>query len=137
MSCRKPRLEADGVGCSAAKAVKADKVEDEDDDDEDEWKEDKEEETDGGSLSAYRKNKWKLVAVWTNIDKQEALRRAAEIMTDDFQVAGKTPFLWSNQRNTCKVFIISSLTCRTEGSSHKSRRIEEKNLRIHPSIPTI
>ena len=49
MSCRKQRLEADGVGCSAAKAVKADKVEDEDDDDKDEWKEDDDEETDGGS----------------------------------------------------------------------------------------
>ena len=40
MSCRKQRLEADGVGCSAAKADKADKVEDQDDEDEDEWKED-------------------------------------------------------------------------------------------------
>ena len=28
------------------------------------------------------------MAVWTNIDKQEALRRAAEIMIDDFEVAG-------------------------------------------------
>ena len=40
VSCRKQRLEADGVGCSAAKAVKADKVEDENDEHEDEWKED-------------------------------------------------------------------------------------------------
>ena len=88
MLCRKQRLEAEGVGCSAAKAVKAVKVEDKDDDDEDEWKEDDDEDTDGGSRLAYRKNKWKLVAVWTNIDKQEAFRRAAEIMIDDFQVAG-------------------------------------------------
>ena len=42
--------------------------------------------------------------------------------------------LWSNQRNACNAFIISSLTCRTEGSSHKSRRFGEKNPRIHPSI---
>ena len=49
MSCRKQRMEADGVGCGAAKAVKADKVEDEDDDDVDEWKDDDDEETDEGS----------------------------------------------------------------------------------------
>ena len=34
-----------------------------------------------------------------------------------------------------KAYIISSCTYRTEGSSHSSRRIEEKNLCIHPSIP--
>ena len=65
---------------------KADIVEDEDDDEQDEWKEDDDEDTDGESRGAYRKNKWKLVAVWTNIDKQKALRRAAEIMIDDFQI---------------------------------------------------
>ena len=94
MSFRKQRLEADGVGCSAAKADKADKVEDEDDEDEDEWKEDDDEGTDGGSRSAYKKNKWKLVSVWTNIDKQEAFRRAAEIMIEDFQVVDGPVHPW-------------------------------------------
>ena len=88
MSCRKQREEASGDGCSAAKAVSAAKVVDLDDDDEDRWTEDDDEQTDAGSRSSYRKNKWKLVAVWTNIDKEEAYRHAAEIMTEDFEVAG-------------------------------------------------
>ena len=53
------------------------------------------EETDGGSRQSYKKNEWKFVAVWTNIDKKEAYRRAAEIMTEDFEVAaGRAPHKW-------------------------------------------
>ena len=55
MSCRKQRLEANGAGCSEAKAIKADEVEDENDaeEEEEEWKQDDEEETDGGSRTSY------------------------------------------------------------------------------------
>ena len=74
-----------GVGCSVAKAAKAGKVDEEDEDDDDE--------TDG-SRSTYKKNIWKVVAVWTNIDKEEAYRRAAEIMTADFEVAGGPMHSW-------------------------------------------
>ena len=49
MSCRKERLERNGVGCSSAKGGKVDEVEEEDDDEEDEWKEEDEEDTDAGS----------------------------------------------------------------------------------------
>ena len=34
------------------------------------------------------------MAVWTNIDKQEAYRRAAEIMIDDFLIAGGPVYPW-------------------------------------------
>ena len=63
-------------------------MEDENDAEEEEWKQDDGEETDGGSRSSYRKNKWRLVAVWTDIEKQEALRRAGVIMTEDFMIGG-------------------------------------------------
>ena len=86
--------EVRGVGCSAAKAVSAAKVVDEDDEDEDKWTEDDDEGTDAGSRSSFMKKKWKLVVVWTNIDKEEAYRRAAVIMTDDFEVAGGPAHTW-------------------------------------------
>ena len=35
-----------------------------------------------------------MVAVWTDIDKEEAYRRAAEIMTADFNVAGGPLHTW-------------------------------------------
>ena len=54
-----------------------------------------------------------------------------------FTACGETPFLWSIQRNARKAYIISLRTCRTERSSHRSRRIEEKNLRIHPFPKTM
>ena len=54
-----------------------------------------------------------------------------------FNACVETPFLWRNQRNACKAYIISSLTYRAEGSSHRSRRIEEKTLRIHPFPKTM
>ena len=34
------------------------------------------------------------MAVWTNIDKQEAFRRAADIMIEDIQVAGGPVHPW-------------------------------------------
>ena len=48
-------------------------------------------ETDTGGLHPYRNNKWILVAAWSNIDKKEAYRRAAEIMTEGFDIAGDLP----------------------------------------------
>ena len=61
--------------------------------DEDEWTDDDDKETDG-SRSTYKKNIWKVVAVWTNIENVEAYRRAAEIMTADFDVAGGPTHSW-------------------------------------------
>ena len=92
MSCRKKSEQAGGVGCSGAKVGNAAKV-DEDDDEEDEWTEDDDEETDG-SRSTYKKYIWKVVAIWTHIDKEEAYRREAEIMTADFSVVGGPTHSW-------------------------------------------
>ena len=92
MSCRKKREQAGGVGCSGVKVGNAGKV-DEEDDEEDEWTEDEDEETDE-SRSTYKKNIWKVVAVWTDIDKEEAYRRATEIMVADFNVAGGPSHTW-------------------------------------------
>ena len=92
MSCWRQREEASGIGGSAAKAVEKD------DDDNDRWTEDDDEETDAGSWLSNKKIKWTLVAVWTNIDKKEAYRRAAEIMTEDFEIAaGPALHKWGNQ----------------------------------------
>ena len=93
MSCRKQREQAGGVGCSGAKVGNAAKVDDDDDDEEDESTEDDDEETDG-SRSTYKKNIWNVVAVWTHIEKEQAYRRAAEIMTADFDVAGGPTHSW-------------------------------------------
>ena len=96
MSCRKKREEAGGVGCSGAKIGKVAKVDEGDDDnEEDEWTNDDDEETDAGR-STYKKNIWNIVAVWSNIEKEEAYRRAAEIMTTDFDVAGGPTHPWGN-----------------------------------------
>ena len=86
-SCRKQREQMGGVGCSDAKVDQAATEEDDDDDvDEDEeWSE--KEETDG-SRATYKKNKWRIVAVWTNVTKKEEYRQAADIMTADFNIAG-------------------------------------------------
>ena len=53
--------------------------------------EDDDDETDTGGRHPYRENKWILVAAWSNIDKNEAYRRAAEIMTEDSDAAGGLP----------------------------------------------
>ena len=55
-----------------------------------------------------------LVAVWTNIDKEEAYRCAAEILTEDFEVAGGPAHKWGepserkigpfDQRNVSTIF---------------------------------
>ena len=66
---------------------------DEDDDEEVEWTEDDDEETDE-SRSTYKKYIWKVVGIWTHIDKEEAYRRAAEIMTADFDVAAGPTNSW-------------------------------------------
>ena len=46
----------------------------------------------------YKKNEWMLVAVWTNIDKKEAYRRVAVIMTADFEVAGGPSHTWGGTK---------------------------------------
>ena len=53
------------------------------DEEEEEWKP-----GDEVRRMVYNKNKWFLVEEWRNVDKQEALNRAAEIMIEDFQIAG-------------------------------------------------
>ena len=57
-------------------------------DEEDEWIEEDEDDTDAGRRLVYNKSKWFLVEEWRNTNKQEALRRAAVIMIEDFQIAG-------------------------------------------------
>ena len=87
MSGRKERLKGNGVGIRSAKAGKVDEVvEKEKDAEEDEWNQG--DDTDAGRRTVYNKNSWFLVEEWRNIDKEEALRRAAVIMIKDFQIAG-------------------------------------------------
>ena len=68
-------------------------MEEDDDEEEDGRTEDEDEETDG-SRSTYKKNAWKVAAVWTNMGKEVAYKRAAEIMTADFNVAGGPLHTW-------------------------------------------
>ena len=84
------RPEGNGVGIRSAKAGKVDEVveEEEDVEEDDEWMQEDEDDTNVGRLLAYFKKKWFLVEEWRNIDKEEALRRAAVIMIEDFQIAG-------------------------------------------------
>ena len=42
----------------------------------------------------YKKNRWRVVAVWTHITKMEAYKAAAEIMTADFNIAGGPTHSW-------------------------------------------
>ena len=44
--------------------------------------------TNAGRRTVYNKNKRFLVEEWINVDKEEALKRVAVIMIDDFQIAG-------------------------------------------------
>ena len=70
----------DGEGGSGRKVEYAKTEEDEDDVfEEDEEESSGEEETDG-SRAADKKNRWRVVAVWTNTTKKEAYRQAAEII---------------------------------------------------------
>ena len=78
MSCWRQLEQVRGNGGSTAKV----------DDDNDRCSLGEDEETDTGSWPPYRKNKWMLVAAWTNIDKQKVFRRAEVIMTEDFNIAG-------------------------------------------------
>ena len=94
MSCCKQREQMDGVGGSGAKAEHAETEEDEDDDVEEDEEESSEEEEPDGSRASYKKNRWRVVAVWTNVTKQEAYRQAAEIITADFNIAGGPTHPW-------------------------------------------
>ena len=86
MSCWRQLEDASGKEGSAAK---------EEDDDDDRSSLGDDEETETGSLQPYRKNKWVLIASWSNIDKEEAYRQAAVIMTEDFDIAGGlAPNMW-------------------------------------------
>ena len=97
MSCRKQRQQIDGEGGTGGKVEYADNEEDEDDDfEEDEEESSGEDETDG-SRAAYKKNRWSVVAVWTNTTKKEAYRQAAAIVTEDFNIAGGPTHSWGNQ----------------------------------------
>ena len=95
MSGRKERTEGNGVGIRSAKADKVDEVvveEEEEDQEEDEWKP-----GDEGRRVVYNKNKLFLVEEWINIEKQEALRRVAVIMIEDFHIAGGPIFEYGAQ----------------------------------------
>ena len=87
MSGRKERSEGNGVGIKLANADKADEVVEKEEvveeEEEKEWKP-----GDEGRRMAYNKSKWFLGKEWRNVDKQEALNQAAEIMIEDFQIAG-------------------------------------------------
>ena len=69
-----------------------------------------EEETDG-SRAAYKKNRWRVVAVWTNTTKKEAYRQAAEIITADFNIAGGPTHSWGEPTDkkigSCRYRIVS------------------------------
>ena len=81
---RKERSEGNGVGFKSANADKGGEVaEEEEEEEEDEWKP-----ADEGRRVVYNKNKWFLVAEWYDVEQQEAWNRAAEIMIEDFQIAG-------------------------------------------------
>ena len=88
MLVRNKRMEGNGGGFKAANASKGgegtgkEEKEEEEQEDKD-WKS-----MDDGRPAAYNKNKWFLVAEWHDVDMNEALRRAAEIMTEDFNNAG-------------------------------------------------
>ena len=82
----------DGEGGCGGKVEYAETEEDEEDDAEED-EENFREETDG-SRTAYKKNRWRVVAVWTNTTKKEAYRQAAEIMTADFNIAGGPTLSW-------------------------------------------
>ena len=93
MSCRKHRQQMDGEGGSSVKAEYGATEEDEEDYVEEDEEECSDEETDG-SRTAYKKNRWRVVAVWTNTTKKEAYRAAAEIITADFNIAGGPTHSW-------------------------------------------
>ena len=80
------------AGCSVGKDGNASDVEEEEEEEE-EWREDESEDTDG-SWATYRKHEWKVVAVWTHMGKEEAYMRAAEIITNDFNIAGGPVHSW-------------------------------------------
>ena len=82
------RAEGNGGGCKSAKVVKGDgragkKEEEEEDEEDKEWKAEEE-----LKRVPYTKNKWFLVAEYHDIDMEEALRQAVEIMIEDFDNAG-------------------------------------------------
>ena len=71
----------------------AETEEDEEDDAEEDEEEFSDEETDE-SRTAYKKNRWRIVVVWTNTTKKEAYRAAAEIITADFNIGGGPTHSW-------------------------------------------
>ena len=91
----KERAEGNGGGCRSAKVVKGDgraekKEEEEEDEEDKEWKAEED-----SKRVLYNKNKWFLVEEYHDIDMEEALSKAAEIMIEDFDfgfwpVSGRT-----------------------------------------------
>ena len=72
----------------------AETEEDEEDDAEEDEEEFSDEEETDGSRTAYKKNRWRVVVVWTHITKQEAYKVAAQIITADFNIAGGPTHSW-------------------------------------------
>ena len=93
MSCRKQREQMDGEGGCGGKDGRTETEEEEEDIAEEDEEECSDEETDG-SRTAYKKNRWRVVAVWTNTTKKEAYRQATETITADFNIAGGPTHSW-------------------------------------------
>ena len=91
MSYRKQREQAGGVGCSGAKVGNAVKRR---------TMTTRTMRTNGRRMTTKRPTEVDrhigkmYVAIWPNIDKEEAYKRSAEIMTADFDVAGGPMHTW-------------------------------------------
>ena len=88
MSCRKQREQMDGEGGCGGKDGRTETEEEEEDIAEEDEEECSDEEETDGSRTTYKKNRWRVVAVWTNITTQEVYKAAAQIITADFNIAG-------------------------------------------------
>ena len=92
--CHKQREQRDGDGGCGGKDGNVETEEDEEDLDEEDEEEFSEDDETDGSRTAYKKNRWRIVIVWTNTTKKEAYRAAAEIITADFNIAGGPTHSW-------------------------------------------
>ena len=79
MSCRKQRQQMDGEGGSGGKVEYAEMEEDEDDDVEEDEEECSDEEETDGSRTAYKKNRWRVVAVWTILRRRKHIGRQQKL----------------------------------------------------------
>ena len=85
---RNERTEGNGGGLKSANASKGDEGtgKEEKEEEEEEWKP---ADANAERRVIYNKKKWFLDAEWYDVDEQEARNRAAEIMIEDFNKAGR------------------------------------------------